>query len=97
MPGTDTETTNGSADSPTRRINASTALLVLGYLSVGGTLLLWWAGTWPDAQVPDGGREVFGNVPEGCVTDPLPGHVAVTQTGLQGEQTSLGDWACGAS
>ena len=67
MPGTDTETVNESANSPMRRINASTALLALGYLSAGGTLLLWWAGTWPDAHVPDVGREVFGNVPGAVV------------------------------
>jgi Fe-S oxidoreductase len=50
-----------------RRIKASTALLLLGYLSAGGTLLLWWAGTWPDAHVPEVGREIFGNVPGALV------------------------------
>ncbi len=67
MPDTDTETATDSAPSPVRRLTASAALLALGYLSVVGTLFLWWAGTWPDAHVPGVGRRVFGNIPGAVV------------------------------
>jgi Fe-S oxidoreductase/nitrate reductase gamma subunit len=50
-----------------RRIKASTALLILGYLSAVGTLLLWWSGTWSAEPEPEVGREVFGNVPGAVV------------------------------
>ena len=64
MPDTDTET---AADSATRRITASNALLTLGYLSAAGTMFLWWAGTWSVEPEADVGREVFGNVPGALV------------------------------
>ncbi len=64
MAGTDTEKRSEPA---AHRIKASTALLVLGYLSAVGTLLFWWAGTWPDSHAPEIGREVFGNIPGAAV------------------------------
>ena len=64
MPETDTETAGGPV---MRRIKASTALLILGYLSAAATLFLWWSGTWSAEPEPDVGREVFGNVPGAVV------------------------------
>jgi Fe-S oxidoreductase/nitrate reductase gamma subunit len=60
---TDTETAADDPVSPAFRLKASTVLLILGFLSVIGTLFLWWAGTWSAEPEPEVGREIFGNIP----------------------------------
>ena len=46
-----------------RRLKASSVLIVLGGLSAAGTMGLWWAGTWSAEVEPEVGRAVFANIP----------------------------------
>jgi len=45
------------------KITISKALGILAFLSVVGTLGLWWLGSLPEEPHVDIGREVFGNIP----------------------------------
>jgi Fe-S oxidoreductase/nitrate reductase gamma subunit len=46
------------------KIRASTVIGVLGVLSVLGTLVLWWVGTFAGHSDEEVSREVFGNIPD---------------------------------
>ncbi|MDF1595292.1 MAG: (Fe-S)-binding protein [Acidimicrobiia bacterium] len=48
---------------PRRRPTATLVLLVMAFAAFPATLLLWWMGTLPGHNVPEIGREIFGNVP----------------------------------
>jgi Fe-S oxidoreductase len=48
---------------PRRRRSSTTILLILAFAAFPATLLLWWMGTLPGHNLPEVGREVFGNIP----------------------------------
>ncbi len=57
-------TTDSETERSEPRVRASTAIGVLGVLSVVGTLALWWIGTFPGESEEEISREVFGNIPD---------------------------------
>ena len=57
-------TTASETERSEPRVRASTAIGVLGALSVVGTLALWWIGTFPGDSEDEISREVFGNIPD---------------------------------
>ena len=61
------EAVTDTSPSGRRVMKASTIIGIGGLLAVGGTLFLWWAGTWADKTSPEVGRTVFGNVPSSVV------------------------------
>ncbi len=57
-------TTDSETERSEPRVRASTAIGVVGALSVVGTLALWWLGTFSGDSEEEISREVFGNIPD---------------------------------